>query len=280
VSTIIQPVTPVTADTSVQPPAGTTTSATSGQSLAVTDSSGTAVIEAPATGTFKVASATSGADVVIAGKGTAGVVIGTSVDSAGNPLSGSGTSFQISDTYQGSAVVNLDNAIVDGTKINPSTETFNGSIGANLPGGTSSNAFAGPTDIDYYINTGSANDQVEGSKGNDFIRLGAGNDTFNAGAGDDIVRTGSGNDSGTLGAGEDILYLTVDQLQGSQTKTITDFDANGNDKIQIDSDLKDLVTIEGQGTNAIKITLSGAQTGTTAVISEGQTIDNDDIEFV
>ena len=110
--------------------------------------------------------------------------------------------------------------------------------------------------------------------------MGAGNDQFNAGAGDDIVRVGIGNDSGTLGAGNDILYLTVDQLQGDNVNTITDFDVNGDDKIQIDADLEDLVDIEGIGTNAIIITLSGAQTGTTAVISEGESIDGDDIEFV
>ena len=94
------------------------------------------------------------------------------------------------------------------------------------------------------------------------------------------VRTGSGNDAGTLGAGDDIVYFTVDQLQGDQTKTINDFDASGNDKIQIDKDLKDLVSIEGKGTKAIKISLSGAQTGSTNVVSEGETIDDDDIEFV
>ena len=72
----------------------------------------------------------------------------------------------------------------------------------------------------------------------------------------------------------------VPQLQGQSVNTITDFDANGNDKIQIDADLEGLADLEGVGTNAIKITLSGAQTGTTAVISEGESIDEDDIEFV
>ena len=150
-----------------------------------------------------------------------------------------------------------------------------GSIGSNSPGGN-----AGAADIDYYVKTGAGNDQIKGSRGNDFIRAGAGDDVVNAGAGDDIVRFGSGNDSGSLGAGEDIVYFTVDQLQGSQTKTIKDFDANGNDKIQIKADLKELVDITGQGSKAITISLSGAQTGTTTVISEGETIDDDDIEFV
>ena len=74
-------------------------------------------------------------------------------------------------------------------------------------------------DIDYYVNTGAANDLIAGSKGNDFIRAGAGDDTFNTGAGDDIVRTGSGDDTRhTLGAGNDIAYFTVDQLQGNSNK--------------------------------------------------------------
>ena len=218
--------------------------------------------------------------MVVQGDGTAAVAIGNAQSEGGGLLNASGSSFQIAETYKGTVVANLSGAIVDGTKVDISTDTGAGSISANLPGSTNSSAFAAPTEIDYYVNTGAGNDQFEGSKGNDFIRLGAGNDVFNTGAGDDIVRTGSGDDSGTLGAGEDIVYFTVDQLQGTQTKTIKDFDASGNDKIQIDSDLKDLVSIEGQGTKAIKITLSGAQTGTTAVISEGETIDDNDIEFV
>jgi hypothetical protein len=274
-------VTPVSTETASVAPTGTTTSVSSGQAVVVSDSSaGPAVIEAPETGTFEVASVTQGADVVIDGPGTAEVEIGTAVDADGNSLSGSGTSFQIADDYQGSAIVNLNGAITGGTTVDTSTEAVGGgTIASNLPGGDS-NAFATPANIDYYINTGAANDQVEGSAGNDFIRLGAGDDAFNAGAGDDIVRMGTGNDAGTLGAGDDIVYLTVDQLQGVNAKAITDFDANGNDKIQIDAKLEDLVDIEGVGTNAIKITLSGAQTGTTTILSEGESIDDDDIEFV
>jgi Ca2+-binding RTX toxin-like protein len=280
VSTIIPPVTPVSTETATEAPAGTTTSVSSGETVAVTDSSAPVFIEAPATGAFEVASAVEGANVIIDGPGTAAVEIGTAVDAEGNPLSGSGTSYQVADDYQGPSVANLGGAITDGAKVDPSTATVGGgTIASNLPG-VDSNAFATAANLDFYVNTGAANDQVQGSQGNDFIRLGAGNDQFNAGAGDDIVRVGIGNDSGTLGAGNDILYLTVDQLQGDNVNTITDFDVNGDDKIQIDADLEDLVDIEGIGTNAIIITLSGAQTGTTAVISEGESIDGDDIEFV
>lgn len=283
-SAVIQVVTPVSTADSVQPTAGATAQANSGETFVVTDpevgATTPTTITAPETGAFKVAVGTSQANVVVKGDGTAGVTIGNATDAGGGELNAAGSSFQIADNYRGTVIANLSGAIVDGTKVNTSTDTGNGSIAANMPGSTNSSGFASSTDIDYYINTGAANDQVETTRGNDFVRLGAGNDTFNTGAGDDIVRTGSGDDSGTLGAGEDIVYFTVDQLQGSQTKTIKDFDANGNDKIQIASNLEGLVEITGQGTKAIKITLSGAQTGTTAVISEGETIDDDDIQFV
>lgn len=283
VSAVIQVVTPVSTNGAIEPPAGTTTQATSGETFVVTDpntgANSPTTITAPESGAINVAAGTAGSNVVVDGDGTAAVTIGNATDNAGGELNASGSTFQVADSYQGTVVANLRGAIVDGTKVDVSTDTGNGSIGANLPG-ESSDAFATSANIDYYVNTGEANDQVEGSKGNDFVRLGAGDDTFNTGAGDDIVRTGSGNDSGTLGAGDDIGYFTVDQLQGNQTKTFKDFDANGNDKFQIDSDLKDLVDITGQGTKAIKITLSGSQTGTTVVISEGNTIDDDDIEFV
>ena len=285
-STIIQPVAPVSVAAAVQPVAETTNQAASGDIFVITDptvsASAPVTIEAPETGAFEVAAGSTQANVVIEGEGTAVVGIGNAQTAGGGLLDASGSAFQIADTYKGTVVANLSGAIVDGvSKVDVSTVTpGGGSIGSNLPGGASSSAFASSADIDYYVNTGSANDQIEGSKGNDFIRCGAGDDVFNSGGGNDIVRTGAGNDTGSLGAGNDILYFTIDQLQGSQTKTITDFDANGDDKIQIASELQSRVTISGQGTNALKIVLSGPQTGTTAVVSEGATIDADDIEFV
>jgi Ca2+-binding RTX toxin-like protein len=233
---------------------------------------GPAFIEVPETGIIEVSSQAQGANIVIEGTGTAEVFIGTATI-GGNPQTAAGTAYQIADDYQGTATVNLTGSIVGESKVDLTTETPEGSsIAENAPTGTN--------DLDFYVKTGAGNDQVQGTDGVDFIRLGAGNDSFNAGAGDDIVRVGIGNDSGTLGAGDDILYLTVDQLQGDNVNTITDFDANGNDKIQLDANLEDLVVIDGIGNSAITITLTGAQTGTTAVVSQGQSIDADDIEFV
>ena len=101
-----------------------------------------------------------------------------------------------------------------------------------------------------------------------------------AGCGIDIVRTGSGDDFGSLGEGDDTVYFIVDQLQGDQIEVTTDFDNIGNDKIQIDSDLERLIDIDGLGTNSISLILSSNQTGTTAIISEAEAIDEDDVEFV
>ena len=264
--------TPVSTEAATPLPEGTTAvSATSGQSFIVTSGEGTAglVLEGPAS----LASSVEGANVEIDGPGTQPVTIGTAVDADGNPISAAGTSYQVADDYEGSAVVNLNGAITGGTKVDTSTEAIGGgTIADNLP---TDNA-----NLDFYVNLGSGNDEAQGSAGNDFIRLGAGDDAVNAGAGDDIVRLGTGDDVATLGLGDDIIYLTVDQLQGTNAKAITDFDVNGNDKIQIDADLEGLVEIEGLGTNSIRITLSGEQSGTTDILSQGASIDEDDIEFV
>lgn len=279
-SAVIPPVAPVDADSSSIKPVPVSenpvNTVSNGSNVAVTtpDSSPTnpVVIQLPTTGTVTIAPATPGANVAIRGDGNATVNIGIAQDSSGGVQNGSGSTIQVDNGYQGSVIANLAGAVVDGPNVDTSTDTGFGTIADNAPTGASG--------IDYYINTGAGADQIEGSRGNDFIRAGAGNDTVNAGAGNDVVRLGSGDDQVTLGSGDDIVYFTVDQLQGTQSKTITDFDTNGNDKIQIDADLQGLVSITGQGTNKITISLSGSQVGTTTVESGGQTIDNDDIEFV
>ena len=278
-STFIQPVTPVSTETASTAPTGTTTSVPPLETVVVTEFLvGPAVIEAPEDGIIEVSSEVEGADVIIDGPGTAAVAIGTADNAEGNPLSGSGTSYQVADEYQGSVTVNLIGAITGGSDVDSSIAAVGGgTIADNLPGGDSDST---ETNLDFYVNTGAANDQVQGSQGSDFVRLGAGSDNFNLGAGDDIVRVGTGNDSGTLGLGNDILYLTVDQLEGDSVNTITDFDVDGDDKIQIDQNIQDRVDIDGVGTNAITITLSGDTAGTTAIVSEGESIDDVDIEFV
>ena len=277
-SAFIPPIPPISADTAIEPEAGSTTEASSGEVIVVTDPSANVndpvVVVAPDSGVINISAGTEGADIIIEGDGDATIEIGNAEDSNGNPLAGSGSTFQIEEDYQGSVIANLDGAITDGSQVDTSTETFSGNTIAEAAPSNASNEY------DFYISTGAGDDQVGGSQGNDFIRLGAGDDEFNAGDGNDIVRMGSGDDFGTLGQGDDIIYLTVDQLQGDQVKTVTDFDANGDDKIQIDADLEGLIDIEGFGTDTIIITLSGDQSGTTEFRSLGGTIDEDDVEFV
>ena len=276
-SAIIPAVTPVDTAAAVQPTAGSTPSATSGETIAITDPSSSTtpvVIAAPTSGSFTVAPATQGANVAIIGDGNASVSIGTAT-TGGNPQNIGGSTVSVDEDYAGDVIANFNNAIVDGT-VNKNIDTGTGSIAENAP------SDAG--DFNFYINTGAGNDQIQGTVGNDFIRAGAGNDVVNSGAGNDVVRLGTGTDQVTFGSGDDILYLTVDQLQTpagqSQTKGVTDFDSDGDDKIQISKDLEDLVDITGLGTNKITISLSGDQTGTTHITSGGLTIDDDDIEFV
>lgn len=210
------------------------------------------------------------------------VTIGNAKDANGDIINASGTSFQVADNYQGTVTVNLSGAITDGLSVDLDRQTIgngvrgdSGSIADNLPPGES-----GP--FAYYVNTGVADDRVEGSDKADFVRLGVGDDTFKLGAGDDVLRTGPGNDKGSLGEGDDTLYLTIDQLQGDFTKTITDFDELGDDQILIDvaDDIRDNIDISGLGTNEITITLSGDPSGTTTIKSDGETIGDDDVTFV
>jgi hypothetical protein len=224
-----------------------------------------------------LSSSVTGANVIFDGPGQENLTIGNAVDADGNKLDASGSSFQVADDYEGNVLANLNGAIVSGEKVDGDTPALGGgTISDNAP------SDSGP--FDFYINTGAGDDAVEGSSGSDFVRLGAGDDEFNLGLGDDVVRLGTGDDEGTLGAGNDVIYLTVDQLQSEpgdvNDKVITDFDTNGDDKIQIDEDLEGLVEITGVGTNTITITLSGEQSGVTTITSQGESIDEDDIEFI
>lgn len=282
----IQPVTPISTDSAAQnPEAGKTTDISSGDIIVVTDPNSSAedpvTIQTPESGAVEIGIATVESNVKVEGTGTAGVVVGNVETSSGDPLDSAGSSIQIDDNYRGTTLINLQNSITEGGVVDTSTETFAGnSIADNMPGKDSPGNTTDNAQLTFYINGGSANDNIEGSGGKDFIRLGAGDDRFDAGGGNDIVRLGAGDDEGFLGAGDDAVYFTVDQLQGNSVNILKDFDVVGDDKIQIDADLQNLVDIDGIGTNVITITLSGAQTGTTAIVSEGESIDEDDIEFI
>ena len=255
--------------------AGTTTTLNTSVPVVVTDpSAGANPVTVTGSGTLAVG--TQSAQVVISG--TSNIQIGIAKDSSGNPLSMGGSVIQATDASLGDKTVNLIGANIGGAKVSGSVNLSSsggvGTIADNAPPGT----FSGTPDT--YIHTGAGNDEIQGSDGIDFIRAGAGNDVINAGDGNDIVRPGAGNDEITLGLGNDIVYLTVDQIQGTSTKTISDFNTQGTDKIQIANNLKNLVSISGKGTKEIIITLSGAQTGTTKIVSNGKVITDDDIKFI
>ena len=283
-SVFVPPVPPVTPDESTIVEENDQIQVVSGPVI-VAPGTGNSVELVPV-GETGVASGTQQADILVTNVEDSGVTpapisIGVALDSEGNTLDSSGSSFQIADNYQGSVTVNLADAITDGASVDLSVA----SIGEGVPGDSGTIADNAPADSEpfaYYVNTGSADDEVEGSDAADFVRLGVGDDTFKLGAGNDVLRTGPGNDFGSLGEGDDTLYLTIDQLQGDFTKTISDFDELGDDQILIDvaDDIADNIDISGLGTNEITITLSGDPSGTTTIVSNGETIDDDDVTFV
>jgi len=279
----------------VEPTAGSTSSLNTSAPIVVTDPTATAsapvVLEVTeGTGTLNLAVGTTGADVVVnagAGANDATIQVGLATDAGGNTLANGGSSVQIDPNYGGSVEVNYRGAITDGTKVNTAaTASGGGTIADNLPGGAQAfqsnpNAFSADNTPDYYINTGRGDDQIEGTAGNDFIRGGAGSDLINAGAGNDTVRGGAGSDTVTLGPGNDVYYLTVDQLQGTSTDTITDF-TSGEDQVLIAANIEGRVSISGFGTKALVISLSGSETGTTELVSgvNGTAFQEDDVAFV
>ena len=105
-----------------------------------------------------------------------------------------------------------------------------------------------------YFNSAAGDDTITGSSFSDFLRGGAGDDVIKCGAGDDVVRIGAGDDRLTLGDGADTLYLTADQLQGSEN-TLVDFDPD-EDQVLIDAQLEPYISIEDVE-GGVSIKLSG-----------------------
>ena len=232
------------------------------------------LLRAPAAGSFASDISTPGTHLIISNAADAEVSLGVATDLNGQVMNTSGSTYQLADTYRGNVVINLGEATVDGIhRVDMAIETETGTLADNAP----------PTQVrfDYYINSGAGDDQATGTRGNDFIRMGAGHDRFAAGAGDDLVRGGAGDDAGTLGPGNDWFYLTIDQLQGQSINTLSDFDTAGDDRIVIDAALKDRVDISmSEDGQSVVIRLSGSESGLTEVLSEGGSIDTDDLEFL
>lgn len=247
-----------------------------------------------------VAAATERANVIIVGlpnaANAARVEIGLAANSSGNILSNAGSTVQVADYYKGNVIVNYDGAIpVPGVKVNLDTQTVGqstaekldtsgGTIRENAPGYLTPDS---PNAPDFYINTGSGNDEIKGSEANDFIRAGAGDDIVNGGDGNDIIRAGSGDDEITLGPGADAYYLTFDQFltpegtAANSRDTLTDFDPT-EDSVQLAASLQDQVTITGIGTNEVTITYNNSDPVSTLVLvsQNGNLFNADAIQFV
>jgi len=247
----------------------------------------------------KLAAESVGVNVYVLGVPTAQnaarVEIGLAETSSGGVTSNARSTIQVADYYKGSVVVNYDGAIPStGIKLDLDTRTVGNIVAEQLDSGALPDGGAGQSTIrenapagltqdspnapDFYINTGAADDQIQGSRSNDFIRAGAGDDVVNAGSGNDIVRGGAGSDTVTLGDGDDIYYLTADQfLSADGTSSVsqdvlTDFSA-AEDSIQLDARLEGLVTFTGLGTNSVTIEYGDASVqGTLTITSNGDPI--------
>ena len=302
----VTPVIPQNPANLPQPTGGQTVTAGSDVGITSTTAATTPVIITggnSATAPTKLVIGTQSAQVVLQSGFTN---IGIAVDSSGNRVSMAGAVIQAQDTSTGGKVVNLQGANVNsgvlvdgGIDLSAQGRGGSGTIASNAPAGTYSLSaqaliaavfpiinqdilLAGNPPATY-IHTGAGNDQIEGSEGIDFIRAGAGNDIINSGGGNDIVRAGSGSDNITLGTGNDVLYYTVDQIQGTSTDTISDFNAvgAGADLIQIKKDLQSFIRIDGIGTSQIVLNYAQAGlTGTTTIINQAGIIRTTDIQFV
>ena len=223
----------------------------------------------------------------VSGSGYATIEMGLAGDGYGNVRSMAGSVTSVDDDFQGNIIVNINGAIITGTKVDGSVVDVNGETISNyMPAGlfTGSNPNgSGYGTPDHYISTGAGDDEIGGSSGIDFLRGGAGNDSINAGSGNDVISGGPGSDLVTLGAGDDAYYLAEHDLKSPTKDTITDFDSNGNDKIQIASSLKEKISLSGISTNEITINYQSDDNEnqiSTKIASQGGKIDVDDIEFV
>ena len=138
----------------------------------------------------------------------------------------------------------------------------NGVVIENATGGEGNDVLLGNSANNVLTGNG-GNDTLFGRDGNDTLNGGAGNDTLNGGngndriiggSGDDIVRGGDGLDVVTLGAGDDIFVAEIGASKVStkagkmSVDIITDFDANGNDLIDL-SGLDTAFTFKGTSAN-------------------------------
>ncbi len=116
------------------------------------------------------------------------------------------------------------------------TDVTGGAGADSITGGGGNDTLAGGVGNDTLTGNGGV-DSITGGDGNDSITGGTGNDIVNAGNGSDIVVSGQGSDTIDLGAevgALDVDRLVFDVTTGiSGVATVANFDANGEDIIEI-----------------------------------------------
>ena len=198
---------------------------------------------------------------VTAVTGLSGTGLRANYDGSGHLISitgatNSGTSsfnlgYTLSDGTASTTTVNNVTVSVIDTTSGVNTFTLNGNdfsyidgIGGNdtLTGDA---VLTGNAGIDYFIGSGGndtlsggdANDRLYGVGNDDVLNGEAGNDLLDGGNNTDILNGGVGNDTLTGGAGNDTFVFNTALNAATNVDTITDFEANGNDKIHLDDDI-------------------------------------------
>ena len=124
--------------------------------------------------------------------------------------------------------------------------SINGGEGNDeLKGGYGNDTLYGDSGNDTLYGEGQLFSLIFG--GNDSLYGGTGNDELYGQSGDDILNGGSGSDLLDGGSGANTYVLTLNSLTSNNfdIDTISDFDPNSGDRIQIEDDQGNLLSIEG-----------------------------------
>ena len=159
--------------------------------------------------------------------------------------------YTLSDGTASTTTVNNVTVSVIDTTSGVNTFTLNGNDFSYIDGiGGNDNltgdaVLTGNAGIDYFIGSGGndtlsggdANDRLYGVGNDDVLNGEAGNDLLDGGNNTDILNGGVGNDTLTGGAGNDTFMFNTALNAATNVDTITDFEANGSDKIHLDDDI-------------------------------------------
>jgi hypothetical protein len=114
-----------------------------------------------------------------------------------------------------------------------------------------------PAALHNVVNAGAGNNNINGSKLNDFILSGAGRDVISSGGGTDLVAPGAGADEIDVTGGNVTIRLGAGDLDGA-TKTIRGW--NSDDRLALTRDIR----ITGYGTD--RLVLSSDRAGSKSTV--------------